>query len=134
MRDDATSCCSSAALAFCAFSAAAGTATPAAAPTKVFNNPRLLLTLKRASPFSSLLTLAEAFAMMGKESLICDDDREGKRRVRLFNSLPNDVGFRRVAIPDAIAMVYTHLYRYSKPFQNSSLVAPPRRVLEAIPS
>jgi hypothetical protein len=100
-------------------------ATPAAAPTKVFNNPRLLLTLKRASLFSSLLTLAEAFAMMGKESLICDDDREGKRRVRPFNSLPNDVGFRRVVIPVAIAMVYTYLYRFSKPLQNSSLVGDP---------
>jgi hypothetical protein len=112
MRDEATSCCcsSSAALASLALVSAVVTATPAA-PSKVFNNPRLLLLtpvlLTVGFLSSGLETFAETLAMTGMESLIGDDDeREGNKRVLPVNSLPNDVGVKRAAIPVAVAMVY----------------------------
>jgi hypothetical protein len=88
-------------------------ATPAA-PSKVFNNPRLLLLtlvlLTVGFLSSGLETFAETLALTRMESLIGDDDeREGNKRVLPVNSLPNDVGVKSAAIPVAIAMVYcTH--------------------------
>jgi hypothetical protein len=88
-------------------------ATPAA-PSKVFNNPRLLLLtlvlLKVGFLSSGLETFADTLALTGMESLIGDDDeREGNKRDLPVNSLPNDVGVKRAAIPVAVAMVYcTH--------------------------
>jgi hypothetical protein len=57
------------------------------------------------------------------ESLIGDDDeREGNKRVLPVNSLPNDVGVKRAAIPVAVAMVYcTHsVFKQSSSVENNN--------------
>jgi hypothetical protein len=101
-------------------------ATPAA-PSKVFNNPRLLLLtlvlLTVGFLSSGLETFAETLALTGMESLIGDDDeREGNKRVLPVNSLPNDVGVKRAAIPVAVAMVYcTHsVFKQSSSVENNN--------------